>query len=146
MKFANLGALANHFERVAERLPVIEKIMLEEIGEAVEKKAKGKLGSYQAGWAPLSDATIDDKARYGYPIPSPLLRTGHMQGGIGHRVEANIVRVGASPAPDKPVALFHELGTSKMPARPFIGPAMAESKPEILVIIRTNVAMAFRGR
>lgn len=139
-QFKSLTALAQHFETVAARLPAAELHMLREIGEHVEQKAKGKLGTYQSGWAPLAASTLEAKARHGWPSPSPLLRTGEMQGSIGHTVLGRTVTIGAA---DKK-AIFHELGTSKMPARPFIGPSMIESKGENMRIIGAGIARVFR--
>lgn len=139
--FESLTALANHFDNVASALPGAERAWLVQIGTHVEQFAKQKLGTYQAGWPPLAAATMADKAKRGFATPSPLLRTGAMQGSIGHSVGVDIVRVGAKDHK----AIFHELGTSKMPSRPFIGPAMKESMPENIKIIGAGIAHTFRS-
>jgi hypothetical protein len=143
MKFASFGALADHFDKIILRLPAAELVMLEEIGVSVAERARKKLGTYQPGWPPLSDYTLDEKAREGWPSPSPLLRTGAMEASIKHQVlPPKMVKVGSTDRK----ALFHELGTSKMPARAFIGPAMAENMPQNMIIIGRGVARVFRGR
>jgi HK97 gp10 family phage protein len=139
--FASLLDLARHFDTVAARLPAAEHVMLGEIGVNVEAKAKSKLGTYQAGWEKLAASTLAFKAAHGFPVPSPLLRTTEMQRSIGHHVHARSVTIGAGPR----YAFFQEVGTSKMPPRPFIGPSMKESMSENMAILGKGIAQVFRS-
>lgn len=146
-RFESLGALAKHFENVATRLPSYEHVMLLEIGHRTAEHAKGKIGNYQPGWPPLAETTLQGFGRFpgkiqlGYAPPdNPLLRTGQMRDSIGSSVETPSVEVGARDHK----AIFHELGTSRMPARPFIGPAMIERMPANIAIIGTGIATTFR--
>src|ERR1700682_5285481 len=105
------AALAKTIGTVKPRL----EIGLEKFGEVVEIAAKAELGHYQPGWAPLAESTLADKAAKGFPVPSPLLRTGEMRDSIKHEVNpfsafAMSVTVGST---DKR-GLFQEMGTSKI--------------------------------
>lgn len=115
-------------------LPGAIKDVAEVIGHNATENAKDKLGAYQGAsgpfpaWVGLSPATIADKLSQGFPVPSPLLRTGAMRDGISYDIETKgpgdvVVTLQC----DAPYADFHEFGTVKMPPRPFAGPAMYET-------------------
>jgi hypothetical protein len=87
--------------------------------------AVARIGHPQKGWAPLQQATIDEKERLGYDITdsgNPLLRTGEYRDSI--HATYNIVSLSGWVSSDDPVAKYHEFGTVHMPPRPVIGPAM----------------------
>ena len=85
----------NSFEGLANHLDMLNLILPEAIhhaadigGELVEIAAKAEIGQYQPAvgpfeaWSPLADGTEEDKAKHGYPLNAPLLRTGEMQNSI----------------------------------------------------------------
>ena len=80
------------------------------------------------GWAPLAESTIKSRKYPGLPI---LQQTGAlMQSVIDHPViviSQNELTYGTN----NPYAHFHEEGTSKMPERPFLGPAQEQVLDEI---------------
>jgi hypothetical protein len=139
-QFKSVGDLARHFRAVADALPAAEERLLALAGAAVQRIARDKLGRYQPGWPELVPATIADKARHGWPVPSPELRSGAMGDSIGVTVTPDAVAIGSS----SDIALYQELGTSRMPARPFLGPAMIEAQPEIEAIEVGQVMETFR--
>jgi hypothetical protein len=106
----------------------VKHVLLEQIGQIVEKEAKSYPGHYQAGWAPLKPATIARKATG----DSPLLETGEMRDSIGHRIHGHeSVEIGS----DNNKALWHERGTSRIPPRPFLSTALMHKTPEILKLV-----------
>lgn len=125
-----------------ERLPIQTNLVLEELGVVAERKAKEMIGEYQPGWAPLAEATVEDKVQKGYAPPdNPLLREGDMRESIGHAVLFGAefgmaMLVVGSPSP---VALWQELGTSRIPPRPFLGRAIIEIEPEAKVALSEMV-------
>ena len=103
--------------------------------EGAAKLAQSFIGNEQLGWDPLKPATIADKARAGYEVPKPLLRTGELRVSIKGEAEAVPGGVVGVVGTDDPTAIWHELGTSRMPARPFLGPVLILSEPAIVAAL-----------
>lgn len=97
--------------------------------EAAAKLAKSFIGNEQPGWAALAESTIADKARQGYEVPAPLKRTGELAESIGAETESHVDHVIGVVGSTSPLAILHEQGTSRMPARPFLGPALMLTEP-----------------
>jgi HK97 gp10 family phage protein len=128
---------ARHLGRVVARMPAAKERGLLKAGHVVAERAKSKLGTYQAGWPPLKPETIARKATG----DSPLLETGAMRNTIAeHASPAKATITVGGPA------LWQELGTSKMPPRPFMGPALRESAGEIEAAIGGEIAENLRSR
>jgi Phage virion morphogenesis family len=96
---------------------------------------------YGERWQNLAAATLEDKARRGYPS-DVLVRTGSLAArvaGAEVRKAAHGLAVGLG---DDPIARFHQAGTGKMPARRLIDAA----RRDIAAIGRLGEAwMAGRG-
>lgn len=119
------------FEAMLERgiatvVPRLE-IGLDKVGMLAESIAAELPGHDQPGWAPLAESTLADKANKGFPVPSPLKRTGEMAGSYKKEVDpADLTLVIGS---DSKVALFQEMGTSRIPPRPVLHLALERSMP-----------------
>jgi hypothetical protein len=89
------------------------------------------IGHERKEWPPLARSTVDYKRQHGYTgkvsATDPLLRTGLMRDSVEGGAEGLTGVVGSND----PVAVYQELGTSKIPPRPFISSAMMESIPAI---------------
>lgn len=98
--------------------------------EEAAKVSRGFLGEYQPGWAQLAQATLDEKQRLGFETPSPLKRTGALEESISGEAEDVGLGVKGIVGSTSDLAEIHEHGTSRIPARPFLGPALmlAETK------------------
>jgi len=113
----------------------------------VQEDAKERIGEYQeaAGpyplWEPLAESTEAEKARLGYPPDAPLLRDGTLRDSIVTEHHALEAIIGSK----MPVAAFQEFGTSKMPARPFLGPAAFANRKKITRIIGRTATAALSG-
>jgi HK97 gp10 family phage protein len=90
--------------------------------QMVAEEAKRVIGTYDYGWPQLKPETL---ARKFYD--TPLLETGEMRDSIEWHTEGLRGFVGSNN--DK--AAFHEFGTSRIPPRPFLGPAAAEMGAQI---------------
>lgn len=131
---------------IASVRPRLE-IGLEKVGTLAVTLAAHYPGEYQPGWAPLAESTIKDKEAKGYPIPSPLKRTGEMAESYRKElVPSELAVVVGSP---EKKALWQEMGTSRgIPPRPVSGLAMQNSLPyaadvfgEVAVAVLTGKAL-----
>ncbi|HEX7854436.1 MAG TPA: HK97-gp10 family putative phage morphogenesis protein [Sphingobium sp.] len=107
---------------------------LERVATKVEKTAKSEFGAYQpatgsfAAWEELAESTQEERARLGYTPDDPLLREGDLRDSISHEVADLVAVIGSTSE----IAEHHEFGTSKMPPRPFLGPAVERNKKAII--------------
>ncbi len=99
--------------------------------EAAATLAKSFIGEEQEGWDPLAASTIADKARQGYAVPAPLLRTGSLRDSLEAVAESVGDGVHGEIGTQNETAHFHEFGSSREPPRPFLGPAMMLTEPAI---------------
>ena len=103
----------------------------------LEKDMKAQVGYYQGevgefpAWAPLADSTEADKARLGAPSGAPLLRFGALYASFQHEARGDEGVVGSTD----PTMIYHEFGTSKMPPRPVLGPALVRNREKIEKIL-----------
>jgi HK97 gp10 family phage protein len=158
-EFDSFDALARHFSNVIRRLPGAERRALNDIGSQTRYRARAKLGNYQPevpippgegeawlgsfpAWRPLAPSTLAEKTRLGYSPPdNPLVRDRTMYDSIGYEVVRLTVTIGATA----PYAVYQELGTSRMPPRPFIGPALVETLPYAMRVLTDGIRAAFEG-
>jgi hypothetical protein len=75
-----LDAFIARLERALVEVKPEIAVGLEKVGQLAESIAAELPGHYQPGWAPLAESTLKDKASKGFPVPSPLKRTGEMAG------------------------------------------------------------------
>lgn len=147
MEFGSLGDLAAHMmsDTVAELRHVQRGLEVSAV--IIEKTAKGEIGEYQDAigpfqdWAPLADSTEAEKARLGYPVDAPLLRTGDMRDSIKHEVGEFEAIIGSTD----PKMVYHEFGTTKMPPRPVIGPALFRNLEKVQELIGNAAVSGFVG-
>jgi hypothetical protein len=118
-RYRSLAAYAAHLGRVVERMPAAKEKGLTVAATMVAERARDKLGTYQPGWAPLKPETVARKQTG----DSPLLETGGMRGTVTERISPVKATISAGGP-----AIWQELGTSKIPPRPFMGPALRETK------------------
>ncbi len=119
-----LRQTAEHFRRAEFDLRFALEREVRLAMEAAAETAKGFIGQEMPGWDPLAPPTIADKTRKGYPTPAPLLRTGELRESIGAEAEAVPGGVDGVVGSTSRHASFHEIGSSREPPRPFLGPAL----------------------
>lgn len=132
--FTGFGAFARHLIVLAAEAELVTYHATDTAGAIILKDAKARIGYYQAAvgpypaWAPLAASTEAAKARMGAPPNAPLLATGEMYASMDKTMESiDKTVIGAT---DEKM-IYHELGTSKMPARPVFGPAAFTSRERI---------------
>lgn len=118
--------------------------IIERACRMVQAKAKAAIGREHEEWPALAESTIKDKERKGYKVPAPLLRTGELRDSIQYTVRGNEGCVGS----DNDKALWHELGTSRIPPRSFlVSSAIAcEDKIHRMAAAATVSALLGHGR
>jgi HK97 gp10 family phage protein len=129
--------LAGIFALAAERLNHGEHEILEKTCVLLEDSAKNAIGNddYIFGWPRLAQSTIDRKG-----FERPLYETGELQRSIEHNVDDRESFVGT----DNPIAKFQEFGTSRIPARPFLGGALIAKEHEIGETVVAEVEKLFK--
>lgn len=156
-EFNSFGDLANHLERVAKVMPKEAAKTLKKIGKHVEQVAKDKIGHIQAAsgefnaWADLADATqqvhiqaiVDGDAAPDAAPNSALLLKGDLRDGITHSVEKKGREQTLTVGSESQVAFWQEMGTDKIPPRPFVGPAMSESEHMSRELLGQTVELVF---
>jgi HK97 gp10 family phage protein len=126
-----LGFIAE-LETIKRDMEDLPKAIVARACAMIAKHAKAQIGKEHEEWPPLSASTIADKQHYGFPTPKPLLRTGEMRHSIEWTVQGHGSHVEGAVGSDDPRAVFHELGTSRMPARPFLVPSAIVCEPRIV--------------
>lgn len=122
---------------------------LDRLGATIEKTAKDEFGRYQGqagpfeAWPELADATKDDRVAQGYPENEPLLREGDLRDSIGHEVDHAGLELAVGSTSD--LMPYHEFGTSKMPARPVLGPAAFRNKDAIQRVVGAALVAGLVG-
>jgi HK97 gp10 family phage protein len=115
-----------HTEKGLERaLQVIQDDVVAQIGHYQEA-----IGNFP-GWPALAESTEAQKERLGYPLDAPLLRTGDLRDSFSHEAQGHTGVVGSTDE----AMVFHEFGTSKMPPRPALGPAVFRTEKKVQAIL-----------
>lgn len=133
-EFDGFGAFAKYLSKLAIIGVEVVHHAADQCGNLVEESAKAEIGFYQPAvgpfvkWEDLADSTEADKARHGYPMDAPLLRTGTLRDSISHQTDGHDVVVGSTSK----LMVYHEFGTEKIPPRPVLGPALYMHKVTII--------------
>ena len=116
------------------------------IVKEIEETAKEEIGVYQPAygpfdaWAPLAASTKADRVRSGYTEDDPLLRSGVLRDSI----ESEVVGLAAIVGTKKQIGLWQEVGTARIPPRPFIGPAYVRKIDPLMEMIRMSILEGFK--
>ena len=107
-----------------------QRDFLEEVGAtfagiAIERIEKTKAGPDGKKWAPWASATRKARRKEGSAGTGLLLRTGALRDSITYEVQGNMK---VAVKTDNPYAGYLQNGTSKMPARPFLGFGRVEER------------------
>lgn len=144
--YRSFGALARALERAAAELPLTYAAAMRAGGESVKNDAQERIGHYQAGWDLLQPATVAQKIRMeiapgGDGGDNPLLRTGDMRDSIAaESTDAGFV-VGSAAD----VLAYQEIGTSRIPPRPVLAPALKHMAPFITTVLGRAVEKTLAG-
>lgn len=113
----------------------------------IEETAKEELGVYQPAvgpfdaWSPLEEATKTARMRSGYSADEPLLRSGELRSTI----ESEIAGLAAIIGTKSEIGLWQEVGTDRVPPRPFIGPAYVRKIDPLMESIGLAISRGFKA-
>jgi phage gpG-like protein len=119
----SLTGLATFLTEAMVEMEHAKHAALEKAAVIVEKGSKEAIGTYEFGWPPLAESTLEKKA-----ADTPLLETGAMRDSIRHEVEGDTARIGS----DLDYALYQEVGTSRIPPRSFLMQSAVHHRDEIV--------------
>jgi phage gpG-like protein len=134
--YSILGFVA-HLKAVEHDLKQVEHAIVARACEMVCEEAKRVIGTYDYGWPQLSPATLAHKF-----FNTPLLETGEMRASIEWNADGNQGFVGSNN--DK--AVWQELGTVKIPPRPFLAGAAMAMEEKIHKMAARAVVACIAGR
>ena len=141
----DVGGLLAHVTDFAAHYETVNQDALEKAAKIIADDAKDRIGHYQSAvgpynaWAPLSPSTQDTRVAKGYPADEPLLREGDLRASIDYYVDGSSAFIGS----DLDIALYQEIGTAKIPPRPFLGPAGYTKANEVAELLGENFIVRF---
>jgi len=143
--FGSIGAFVEFLAVLPAELHGAQRHGEEAAGEMLVDHAQKMIGEEMSEWPALAASTIEEKERLGYTgrvsATDPLLRTGELRTSISATVDQSGVTLGSTD----PIAPYQEHGTSKMPARPFIGATLFAQGHEAADLIAEHVVAAMAG-
>jgi phage gpG-like protein len=144
--FRSFASFATHLQLLAIETKLVKHAVLEAAAEEVQETAKGMIGFYHSDphWEALSPEYEAQKVRDGFEADAPLLRTGEMRESIKYVVttDGHAAVIGS----DDQKMVWHELGTSRMPPRPVMGPAGIHSAPRVALTASKMITEWLSGR
>lgn len=116
-----VDSLSRKIANPREYLDLVGQALLEEAHNRIQKKKKGPDGT---PWAPWASSTAKARRRSGTASTGLLLNSGALDQSLGYKVSGPKVSVSTT----SPYARYLQNGTSRMPARPFIGLGKVEER------------------
>jgi len=132
--FKSFVEAGDFFSRAALVQERVGQAALEKAGKAILEKAQGKFGHYQratgewARWMPLTQYTRDERVGLGYSEDEPLLRSGELRDSVTLSTEHGRIVIGSADIR----MIWHEFGTTHMPPRAVLGPALYEMRNKVI--------------
>ncbi|MGZ5056412.1 MAG: hypothetical protein ACXWAT_15925 [Methylobacter sp.] len=147
-EFKSFGDFAAHLNVMPKLHEAAILKAVAKSAEIVEFTAKEKIGFYQTqvgpfdAWTELKQSTKNERVRQGWTENDPLLRSGELRDSINSEVgHPQKLIFNAAIGSDADIAAYQELGTNRIPPRPFIGPAMYEQE-HLIKHMLGNASMA----
>jgi phage gpG-like protein len=135
--FSSPLAFAAHLMVVQRNMSVAERGIVARATQMVWEEARRVIGEGYPDWPALRPETLAHKI-----ANTPLLETGELRDSIAWHAEGLHGEVGS----DNDKALWHELGTSRIPPRSFLGGAAQHMGQEIEKMAARAVMAVIAGR
>lgn len=156
-KITSLNELARELENHSFLFKENMTVAVAQSAVKVQSTAKAKFGTYQPGvggfpaWAPLAESTIKAKERAGGGedplIGHYLYKTGGRSGGqLRNSILVQLGGLEAAVGTNDKVAEYQEFGTSRIPPRPFLRPALYQEHEFIKMGFRKAIINTMNGR
>ncbi len=140
-QFFDLISFAAELKAIDHDLEALGPHIVERACQIIQKKARATIGHEHDAWPDLAESTIRDKAAKGYKTPAPLLRSGEMRDSIEYVVDGLQGSVGSNLE----IAVYQELGTSRIPPRSFLASAAISSEDKIHRMVGASAVAALSG-
>jgi HK97 gp10 family phage protein len=129
MTMGTFAGWAAHLLTVEADIKLAEEVAVVKACELISETAQEMIGHPHPFWPPLAPETIAHKAHG----DTPLLETGELRSSISwdaphHEGRETVGYVGS----DNMKAVYHELGTVRIPPRPFLSTAAAQQEEKIV--------------
>jgi HK97 gp10 family phage protein len=118
-----LGEFALHLKVIEREMHEANRLIVRRACQMVAAEAKRVLGTDGYNWAPLSEHTKKTQ-------PGMLLETGAMRASIEWSTSHDGLEGHVGSNSD--IAVYQEMGTSRIPPRPFLAGALHQKAPEIV--------------
>lgn len=140
-KLFDLVEFAAELHAIDRDLHELGPHIVERACKIVQARAKAAIGKEHELWSPLAASTIADKQKHGFKTPAPLLRTGELRDSIEYTVSGNEGCVGSNLE----IAVYQELGTSRIPPRSFLRSSAISAESKILRMAGAAAVSALSG-
>lgn len=143
----DLDMLARELSQASAKIAADLELNFHIIMKEIEETAKEEIGVYQPAvgpfeaWAPLAESTKADRVRSGYTEDDPLERSGELKNSI----EIEIVGLAGIVGTKSEIGLWQEVGTDRIPPRPFIGPAYVRKIDPLMESIGRAIRRGFKA-
>lgn len=142
----DLDVFARELSFASAKIATEIEIGFHVIVKEIEETAKEEIGVYQPAvgpfeaWAPLAESTKADRVRSGYTEDDPLERSGELKNSI----QSEVVGLAAIVGTKSEIGLWQEMGTDRIPPRPFIGPAYVRKIDPLMNAVGHAIFRGFR--
>ncbi|WP_182056506.1 hypothetical protein [Pantoea sp. ME81] len=143
----DLAMFAREMSFASAKIAAEIEIGFHVIVKEIEETAKEEIGVYQPAvgpfeaWSPLAESTKADRVRSGFTEDDPLLRSGELKNSI----ESEVVGLAAIVGTKSEIGLWQEVGTDRIPPRPFIGPAYVRKIDPLMESIGRAISRGFKA-
>jgi HK97 gp10 family phage protein len=120
-----LAEFALHMKETERDMEEASRLIIRQACVMVATEAKRVIGTYDYGWPQLAESTLAKKS-----ADTPLLETGEMRASIEWSTSHDGLEGHVGSNSD--IAVYQELGTSKIPPRSFLAGALHHEAPEIV--------------
>ena len=141
--FTLLGFVA-HLKNIEHDYHKVGPRIIEQACQMVAAAARRAIGREHEMWPALAPATIADRVKKGFAANEPLLRTGQLRDSIQWTTSANGLE--GAVGSNSPIAVYQELGTSRIPPRSFLVSSAISMEEKIHRMAGRAVVAVLAGR